>query len=128
MKKSVLIPGLLISLFVVTQPAFAGTEGLPWEDLTTRIANSLSGPWAIAIGIILMVGAGLMLSFGEWSRGVSGMLRAVFGLAITFNASTFFIDSFFAPSQGAAFGPKETVCEAPAATNEVRCEQGKGQD
>jgi|SRR5438105_2099711 len=57
---------LLLVQFGFTRLAFAGGGGggLPWEAPLTTLANSLTGPVALAISIIAMAAAGGTLIFG----------------------------------------------------------------
>lgn len=95
---------ILISLalaILLADPALAAGSGMPWEGPLTKITDSLTGPVAKAVGVIAIVVSGLMLAFGEAGGMLRRVLQVVFGLAIAFAASSFFI-GFFGFAGGAA--------------------------
>ncbi|ARR57691.1 conjugal transfer protein TrbC (plasmid) [Rhizorhabdus wittichii DC-6] len=89
-------------LSLISSPAFAGGSGMPWEDPLQQIADSLTGPVAKIAGILAVALAGLGFAFSEGGGFMRKVLGIVFGLAIAFAASTFFIP-FFGFSGGAGF-------------------------
>ncbi|MBJ6749923.1 TrbC/VirB2 family protein [Geomonas anaerohicana] len=96
MKSKEKIVGLLVPLFIflATHPAFAtgGASGMPWESPLSRILSSITGPVAKAGGILAIVAAGLGLAFSEGGGFMRKVVGVVFGLAITFSATTFISD------------------------------------
>lgn len=60
--------------------------GLPWETPMITLQNSLTGPFAKAIAMIVVVVAGIFVALGE--GGPAGRLvgRLVFGLGLLFGA------------------------------------------
>jgi type IV secretion system protein VirB2 len=84
------------TLFVTlaTAPAYAAGTNMPWEQPLTQILDSVQGPVAKVISVIIIVITGLTLAFGETSGGFRRLIQIVFGLSIAFAASSFFL-SFF---------------------------------
>ena len=89
---------LLLSL--VAAPAFAAGSNMPWEQPLNQILQSVQGPVAKVISVIIIVITGLTLAFGETSGGFRRLIQIVFGLSIAFAASSFFL-SFFQFGGGA---------------------------
>jgi type IV secretory pathway VirB2 component (pilin) len=53
------------AVIVLTDPAFASSGGgLPWETPLNKVKDSLSGPVALAVGVIAFFAGGAMLVFG----------------------------------------------------------------
>ena len=88
--------------FVVlaTSPAFAAGSNMPWEQPLNQILESVQGPVAKVVSVIVIVLTGLTLAFGESSGGFRRLIQIVFGLSIAFAASSFFL-SFFSFGGGA---------------------------
>ncbi|HZB56413.1 MAG TPA: TrbC/VirB2 family protein [Reyranella sp.] len=91
-------PLAVISSFVVyallTAPAHAAGSNMPWEQPLNQILESIQGPVAKVISVIVIILTGLALAFGETSGGFRRLIQIVFGLSIAFAASSFFL-SFF---------------------------------
>jgi type IV secretion system protein VirB2 len=81
-------------------PAQAAGSGMPWEDPLQRILDSIQGPVAKIVAVIIIITTGLTLAFGETSGGFRRMIQIVFGLSVAFAASSFFL-SFFSFGGGA---------------------------
>jgi type IV secretion system protein VirB2 len=88
----------LTALYVT--PAWAGGSGMPWETPLQSIVDSVQGPVAKVIGVIIIVITGLTLAFGDTSGGFRRLVQIVFGLSVAFAASSFFL-SFFSFGGGA---------------------------
>lgn len=80
--------------------AHAAGSGMPWEAPLTSILESIEGPVARIIAVIIIVTTGLSLAFGEASGGFRRLIQIVFGLSIAFAATSFFL-SFFSFGGGA---------------------------
>lgn len=93
---------IMLTIVMISSPAFAGGSGMPWEGPLQKIADSITGPVAKVAGIIAVALAGLGFAFAEGGGFMRKILGIVFGLAIAFSASTFFV-SFFGFSGGAGF-------------------------
>ncbi|UZW56230.1 TrbC/VirB2 family protein [Sphingobium sp. JS3065] len=82
-------------------PAHAGGSSMPWEAPLQSILESIEGPVAKIIAvIIIIIVTGLTLAFGDTSGGSRRLIQIVFGLSIAFAASSFFL-SFFSFGGGA---------------------------
>ena len=92
------IVGLCLSAFVV--PAFAAGSNMPWEAPLQSILESIQGPVARIIAVIIIIATGLTLAFGDTSGGFRKLMQIVFGLSIAFAASSFFL-TFFTFAGGA---------------------------
>ena len=75
-------------------PAFAAGSNMPWEQPLNQILQSVQGPVAKIIAVIIIIVTGLSLAFGDTSGGFRRLIQIVFGLSIAFAASSFFL-SFF---------------------------------
>ena len=75
-------------------PAYAVGTNMPWETPLTEILNSIQGPVAKVISVIIITTTGLTLAFGETSGGFRRLIQIVFGLSIAFAASSFFLTFF----------------------------------
>jgi len=82
------------SLALAAAPALAAGSNMPWEQPLNQILESVQGPVAKAVSVIIIVITGLTLAFGETSGGFRRLIQIVFGLSIAFAASSFFL-SFF---------------------------------
>ncbi|MDJ0683726.1 MAG: TrbC/VirB2 family protein [Alphaproteobacteria bacterium] len=85
---------------VGADPAYAAGSGMPWEAPLTAILESIEGPVARIVAVIIIVITGLSLAFGETSGGFRRLIQIVFGLSIAFAATSFFL-SFFSFGGGA---------------------------
>jgi len=74
--------------------AYAAGTNMPWEQPLQQILDSVQGPVAKIIGVMIIIVTGLTLAFGETSGGFRRLIQIVFGLSIAFAASSFFL-SFF---------------------------------
>jgi type IV secretion system protein VirB2 len=81
-------------------PAHAGGSSMPWEAPLQSILESIEGPVAKIIAVMIIIITGLTLAFGDTSGGARRMIQIVFGLSIAFAASSFFL-SFFSFGGGA---------------------------
>ncbi|AXJ94501.1 TrbC/VirB2 family protein [Sphingomonas sp. FARSPH] len=92
----------LVTINVVMVPAaHASGSSMPWEAPLQKILESIEGPVAkIVAVIIIIIATGLALAFGDTSGGFRKLIQIVFGLSIAFAASSFFL-SFFSFGGGA---------------------------
>ena len=97
-------PLATLSTFVIfsllTAPTYAAGSNMPWEQPLNQILESIQGPVAKVISVIVIILTGLALAFGETSGGFRRLIQIVFGLSIAFAASSFFL-SFFSFAGGA---------------------------
>ncbi|KAA9013201.1 conjugal transfer protein TrbC [Sphingobium limneticum] len=87
-------------LAITTAPAYAAGSNMPWEAPLQSILESIQGPVAKIIAVMIIIVTGLTLAFGDTSGGARKMVQIVFGLSIAFAASSFFL-SFFSFGGGA---------------------------
>ncbi len=83
-----------------SRAAFAAGSGMPWEEPLQQVLESVQGPVAKIVAVIIIITTGLTLAFGETSGGFRRLIQIVFGLSIAFAASSFFL-SFFSFAGGA---------------------------
>ena len=93
---------LAIILIASAQNAFAAGSGMPWEEPLYKILDSFTGPVAMILGTIAILVTGLTLALGEGGGAMRKILTVVFGLSITFTASSYGL-SFFHYGGGAGF-------------------------
>jgi type IV secretion system protein VirB2 len=79
---------------LVAAPAYAAGSNMPWEQPLTQILDSIQGPVAKVISVIIIIVTGLTLAFGETAGGFRRLIQIVFGLSIAFAASSFFLTFF----------------------------------
>ena len=90
---------LLLALLTIfasfaAAPAYAAGSNMPWEQPLTQILNSIQGPVAKILAVIVIIVTGLTLAFGDTSGGFRRLIQIVFGLSIAFAASSFFLTFF----------------------------------
>src|SRR6266480_4076342 len=89
-------------IVAATRAEAAGT-GMPWEQPLQQVLDSVQGPVAKIIAVIIIIITGLTLAFGETAGGFRRLIQIIFGLSIAFAASSFFL-SFFSFGGGALIG------------------------
>ena len=80
--------------------AFAAGSNMPWEAPLQSVLDSVQGPVAKIVAVIIIIVTGLSLAFGDTSGGFRRLIQIVFGLSIAFAASSFFL-TFFSFAGGA---------------------------
>jgi type IV secretion system protein VirB2 len=93
-------PLALAAMFATIPGAQAAGSSMPWEAPLQSILESIEGPVAKIIAVIIIIVTGLTLAFGDTSGGFRRLIQIVFGLSIAFAASSFFL-SFFSFGGGA---------------------------
>ena len=91
---------LVAAALLLPVTAMASGSGMPWEEPLQQILESVQGPVAKIVAVIVIITTGLALAFGETSGGFRKLIQIVFGLSIAFAASSFFL-SFFSFGGGA---------------------------
>ena len=91
---TLLIGGLLAA------PVYAAGSNMPWEGPLQAVLQSIEGPVARIIAVIVIIVTGLTLAFGDTSGGFRRLVQIVFGLSVAFAASSFFL-GFFSFTGGA---------------------------
>jgi type IV secretion system protein TrbC len=96
------LSSLLVSIIgtFLAVPALAAGSNMPWEAPLQSILDSVQGPVARIVAVIIIVITGLTLAFGDTSGGFRKLIQIVFGLSIAFAASSFFL-TFFSFAGGA---------------------------
>ena len=89
-----------VVLTVLSSSAMAAGSNMPWEAPLQAILDSIQGPVARIVAVIIIIGTGLTLAVGDTSGGFRKLIQIVFGLSIAFAASSFFL-TFFSFSGGA---------------------------
>jgi len=98
-RRLLLAVGVGLGLALATQVHAAGS-GMPWEEPLQQVLESVQGPVAKIVAVIIIIVTGLTLAFGETAGGFRRLIQIVFGLSIAFAASSFFL-SFFSFGGGA---------------------------
>ena len=75
-----LIPTTLTLLALQTGSALAAGSGMPWEAPLTQILESVEGPVARIVAVLVIIVTGLSLAFGDTSGG----FRRIFKLSSAF--------------------------------------------
>ena len=100
-RPSTFLAGAVIGLgLTVASRAQAAGTGMPWEQPLQQVLDSVQGPVAKIVAVIIIIVTGLTWAFGETAGGFRKMVQIVFGLSIAFAASSFFL-SFFSFGGGA---------------------------
>ncbi len=98
-----LAAGALVAAALIAAQAQAAGSGMPWEEPLQKVLESVQGPVAKIIAVIIIITTGLTLAFGETGGGFRKLIQIIFGLSIAFAASSFFL-SFFSFGGGALIG------------------------
>ncbi len=85
---------------LLVSSAYAAGTNMPWEQPLQQILDSVQGPVAKIVAVMVIIMTGLTLAFGESAGGFRKLIQIVFGLSIAFAASSFFL-SFFSFAGGA---------------------------
>jgi type IV secretion system protein VirB2 len=91
---------LATAAMVAASAAQAAGSGMPWEAPLEKVLESVQGPVAKIVAVIIIITTGLTLAFGETAGGFRRLIQIIFGLSIAFAASSFFL-SFFSFGGGA---------------------------
>ena len=99
MKRVMFQCGALSAAVAVMAVAAASTaraagSNMPWEQPLNQILQSVEGPVAKIMAVIIIIVTGLTLAFGDTSGGFRRLIQIVFGLSIAFAASSFFLAFF----------------------------------
>ena len=79
---------------LLSGPSWSAGSNMPWEQPLNQILQSVEGPVAKIVAVIIIIVTGLSLAFGDTSGGFRRLIQIVFCLSIAFAASSFFL-SFF---------------------------------
>ncbi|MET4328612.1 type IV secretory pathway VirB2 component (pilin) [Bradyrhizobium sp. i1.15.2] len=84
----------IVTLWLSSVPAWAAGSNMLWEQPLNQILQSVEGPVAKIIAVIIIIVTGLSHAFGDTSGGFRRLVQIVFGLSIAFAASSFFLPFF----------------------------------
>ena len=90
----------VVAVLLLPAPAIAAGTNMPWEQPLQQVLDSVQGPVAKIIAVLIIIVTGLTLAFGETAGGFRRLIQIVFGISIAFAASSFFL-SFFSFGGGA---------------------------
>ena len=79
---------LFAGTLVIASAAEAAGSGMPWEEPLQKVLESVQGPVAKIVAVIIIITTGLTLAFGETAGGFRRLIQIVFGLSIAFAASS----------------------------------------
>ena len=71
---------LALAASIVSTPAWAAGSSMPWEAPLQSILQSIEGPVAKIVAVIVIISTGLALAFGDTSGGFRRLIQIVFGL------------------------------------------------
>ena len=103
LRRLALVTSLPLIILMDSQQVLAAGSGMPWEAPLTQILESIEGPVARIVAVIIIIITGLSLAFGDTSGGFRRLIQIVFGLSIAFAATSFFL-AFFSFGGGALVG------------------------
>jgi len=99
-KSTIRLISAFATIFVWRTAAVASGTSMPWEQPLQQILDSIQGPVAKIVAVIIIIVTGLTMAFGETSGGFKRLIQIVFGLSVAFAASSFFL-TFFSFGGGA---------------------------
>ncbi len=100
LRRPPLVAVVLALAVTIAATAQAAGSGMPWEEPLQQVLESVQGPVARIMAVIIIIITGLTLAFGETAGGFRRLIQIIFGLSIAFAASSFFL-SFFSFGGGA---------------------------
>ena len=80
---------ILATIAIMILMPEVANAALPWENPIRQVAGSLCGPVARGFGIVSLVGAGLMIAFGEVKGWIHSMMIVLLGISIAVLAPSF---------------------------------------
>jgi len=97
----------LILLFT-PDVAHATGGGMPYEDGLKKIQDSLTGPWALGVSIVAIIGgvAGFVVGGADLTQFAKTMLGIVIGVAVIVNAASL---ATYIGAKGAMISPTNVV-------------------
>ena len=94
----------LVAGLAAASPSFASTTTtgtMPWDTVLTTVETALTGPVAVAVGVVAVVITGLGIALGGEGSFMRRAFGILFGLSVAFMSSTAIL-TFFG-SSGAVF-------------------------
>lgn len=75
--------------------AFAAETGVnAWENILTKIADSLTGPVAYAISVMAIFTCGIIIAFADLQGGAKRFVQAACGISVAIFASQILTEFF----------------------------------
>ncbi|MGN6278912.1 MAG: TrbC/VirB2 family protein [Sphingomonas sp.] len=99
-RRRAVLASLALGAALCAAPAQASGTGMPWEQPLQQVLESVQGPVAKIVAVLIIISTGLALAFGETAGGFRKLIQIIFGLSIAFAASSFFL-TFFSFGGGA---------------------------
>jgi type IV secretion system protein TrbC len=94
LRSGMIAVSVALSSVAISHTAQAAGSNMPWEQPLNQILQSVEGPVAKILAVIIIIVTGLTLAFGDTSGGFRRLIQIVFGLSIAFAASSFFLAFF----------------------------------
>jgi len=94
LRSGMIAVAVALSSVAISPTAEAAGSNMPWEQPLNQILQSVEGPVAKILAVIIIIVTGLTLAFGDTSGGFRRLIQIVFGLSIAFAASSFFLAFF----------------------------------
>ena len=94
LRSAMIAVAVALSSVANSSTAEAAGSNMPWEQPLNQILQSVEGPVAKILAVIIIIVTGLTLAFGDTSGGFRRLIQIVFGLSIAFAASSFFLAFF----------------------------------
>lgn len=94
LRNGMIAVAVALSSVTIPRNAEAAGSNMPWEQPLNQILQSVEGPVAKILAVIIIIVTGLTLAFGDTSGGFRRLIQIVFGLSIAFAASSFFLAFF----------------------------------
>ena len=94
LRSGMIAVAVALSSVAISATAEAAGSNMPWEQPLNQILQSVEGPVAKILAVIIIIVTGLTLAFGDTSGGFRRLIQIVFGLSIAFAASSFFLAFF----------------------------------
>ena len=95
-----LLTAFILICCALSEPIYASTTAMPWDDPLIAVSKSIQGPVAKVLGALALFGLGIGLAFSEGGGSQKKALWLIFGLSIAFNATSWGL-SFFGFAGGA---------------------------
>ena len=93
-RSAMIAVAVALSSVAISPTVEAAGSNMPWEQPLNQILQSVEGPVAKILAVIIIIVTGLTLAFGDTSGGFRRLIQIVFGLSIAFAASSFFLAFF----------------------------------
>ena len=85
------VASVAVIALMMAPAAHASGSSMPWEAPLQSILESIEGPVAKIVAVIIIIVTGLTLAFGDTGGGFRRLIQIVFGISIAFAASSFFL-------------------------------------